>query len=131
MRFTIPKDGRNGGSMLKMHVSSIRVMTWGLAPFGNIAGERGSSINSLVVQTVLVEPPFRLEGISKGDLEGSGKWRLERLDNQTSVRYDWVVKTNKKWMNLLYPVAYPFFKWNHNSVMDEGFKGLRKRLNRK
>ena len=83
---------------------------------------------SFIVETVLLEPPYRLEGLSRGDLEGSGKWYLESSDNKTTVRYKWIVKTNKMWMNLLYPVAYPLFKWNHNSVMDEGFKGLSKKL---
>ncbi len=81
------------------------------------------------VETYLVEPPNKLEGNASGDLEGKGKWALSEKDGITTVTYEWNVKTNKSWMNLLAPIAYPFFKWNHKTVMDNGYKGLKTRLN--
>ncbi|MGI9534975.1 MAG: SRPBCC family protein [Thermodesulfobacteriota bacterium] len=86
---------------------------------------------TFLVETNIVDPPFRLEGIAKGDLEGIGKWLLEYKSGYTVVKYEWVVKTNKSWMNLLAPVAYIFFKWNHSTVMEEGYKGLKKKLKKK
>ena len=54
---------------------------------------------------------------------------FEQIDGgSTRVRYDWRVKTTKPWMNLLAPVARPFFKWNHDVIMGWGEEGLRKRL---
>ena len=32
--------------------------------------------------------------------------------------------TTRPWMNLLAPVARPFFRWNHNVVMHQGGVGL-------
>lgn len=83
---------------------------------------------TFIVETTRVEPPFRLEGKTRGDLEGTGKWTLYQEDEYTKVIYEWNVKTNKSWMNFLAPVAYPFFKWNHDTVMDKGFKGLKNKL---
>ena len=83
---------------------------------------------TFIVETTFVELPLRLEGVAKGDLEGTGKWFLEEKGNATCVRYEWNVKTNKAWMNLIAPLAKPFFKWNHDTVMKEGYRGLGKRL---
>ena len=80
------------------------------------------------VETYLVEPPEKLEGNASGDLEGTGKWALSENNGITTVTYEWNVKTNKSWMNVLAPIAYPFFKWNHKAVMDNGYKGLNNRL---
>ena len=86
---------------------------------------------TFIVETTLVEPPNRLEGIARGDLEGTGKWYLGTNGNYTTVIYEWSVRTNKLWMNLLAPVVFPFFKWNHNTVMDEVYRGLKMQLNSK
>ncbi len=84
---------------------------------------------SFTVETTVVEPPCRLVGNASGDLEGTGIWTLTQEHNSTKVIYVWNVKTNKSWMNILAPLAYPFFKWNHTVVMDNGYKGLKTRLN--
>jgi hypothetical protein len=44
------------------------------------------------------------------------------------VLYEWDVHTTKAWMNLLTPVARPFFKSNHDYVMRNGGEGLAKLL---
>ena len=86
---------------------------------------------SFVVETTVVEPPLRLKGIASGDLEGTGTWQLESDGKNTKVSYEWNVNTTKSWMNYLAPVAYPLFKWNHNAVMEEGYRGLTKKLERR
>ena len=40
------------------------------------------------------------------------------------VRYEWRVRTKRGWMNLLAPIARPFFKWNHDYVMQRGGEAL-------
>jgi len=60
----------------------------------------------------------RVEKLRDGDADGE----------ITTVRYDWKVETTKQWMNLLAPIARPFFNWNHNVVMGWGGEGLAKRL---
>jgi uncharacterized protein YndB with AHSA1/START domain len=81
------------------------------------------------LEVMRVEPMSVLEARAFGELEGVGLWTLTAEDkNLTRVRYDWKVKTTKAWMNLLSPLAKPFFKWNHDVIMDWGGKGLAKRL---
>lgn len=70
----------------------------------------------------------RMEGRAFGELEGSGIWTFSTEKGATLVRYDWIVKTTKPWMNLLAPIARPFFKWNHDKVMQAGCDGLKERL---
>ena len=69
-----------------------------------------------------------MEGRAYGELEGTGIWTFSTENNLPIVRYDWQVKTTKTWMNLLAPIARPFFAWNHDRVINSGFVGLKKRL---
>jgi hypothetical protein len=79
-------------------------------------------------EIIRIEPMKLIEARAFGELEGTGLWQFEQLDTGTHVRYDWRVKTTKPWMNLLTPVARPFFKWNHDVIMGWGEEGLKKRL---
>lgn len=78
-----------------------------------------------------VEPMSLIEARAFGELEGAGVWTLsgENENRVTRVQYDWRVKTTKSWMNFLAPVAKPFFRWNHNVIMNWGGQGLAKKLN--
>lgn len=69
-----------------------------------------------------------IKGKAVGDLTGVGVWTFSIENGVTSVQYDWVVSTTKKWMNLFVPIARPLFKWNHDKVMKAGYKGLKQRL---
>ena len=75
-----------------------------------------------------VEPLSAIEGEAVGELTGAGRWSFAHDAGVTRVRYDWDVRTTKRWMNLLAPVARPLFKWNHDAVMDWGADGLARRL---
>ena len=75
-----------------------------------------------------VEQMSIIEGKALGELSGKGLWRLSTDGEVTIARYDWQVETTKAWMNLLTPVARPFFKWNHDVVMRWGAEGLAREL---
>jgi uncharacterized protein YndB with AHSA1/START domain len=75
-----------------------------------------------------IEPPRLMEGDAMGELEGTGCWRLFEQDGVTAVVYDWDVRTTRRWMNLLAPVARPVFEYNHDTVMRWGGEGLARRL---
>lgn len=80
-------------------------------------------------EIVRVERHRLIEAQAFGELDGHGLWEFEKIaDNKTRVQYDWAVKTTKAWMNIISPVARPFFRWNHNVIMAWGEEGLRKRL---
>lgn len=70
-----------------------------------------------------VQRPHMIEGRACGELEGVGVWRLYE-GNGVAVVYDWRVRTTKRWMNALGPVARPAFAWNHDIVMRQGGRGL-------
>ena len=75
-----------------------------------------------------IEPPVALEGVSRGELAGEGRWRLYRSEGGTLVRYEWDVCTTSRWMNVLSPLARPLFAWNHDVVMRHGGEGLSRLL---
>ena len=81
-------------------------------------------------EIVRIEELKIIEARAFGELEGTGLWTFTAEDeNTTHVRYDWKVRTTKSWMNLIAPLAKPFFKWNHNTIMNWGGEGLAKKLN--
>jgi hypothetical protein len=75
-----------------------------------------------------MDAPRSMRGDALGELTGSGVWRLYEQDGVTAVVYEWNVRTTKAWMNLLAPVARPFFAHNHDVVMRWGGEGLARRL---
>ena len=100
-------------------VGSIRRFTWkGRLPYTLVVDMR----------VTRVEPPVTLESAASGELEGQGLWRLSHDEDGTMVRYEWNVRTTKRWMNVLAPLARPLFRWNHDMVMRDGGKGLKQLL---
>jgi hypothetical protein len=80
-------------------------------------------------EIVRIEPMTIIEARAFGELDGVGLWTLTAENqNTTHVRYDWKVKTTKKWMNFIAPLAKPFFRWNHDVIMAWGGEGLAKKL---
>ena len=74
------------------------------------------------------EPPCSMFGHARGELTGTGHWRLFERDGVTAVLYEWNVRTTRPWMNALAPVARPVFEYNHNVVMRWGGEGLARHL---
>lgn len=76
------------------------------------------------------ERPNALEGAASGELEGTGTWTLSESDGWTVVRYDWRIRTTRRWMNLLAPLPFvdAIFRLNHHAVMRQGLSGIRRRL---
>lgn len=69
-----------------------------------------------------------IEGTAEGDVEGNGLWSFAGNADKTIVRYEWRVRTKKRWMMLLEPVARPLFRWNHDKIMEWGAVGLARYL---
>lgn len=80
-------------------------------------------------EIVRIEHLKLIEARAFGELEGQGLWTFEaEAVDKIRVQYDWRVETTKPWMNLLAPLAKPFFRWNHDIVMGWGEDGLKRRL---
>ncbi|MDQ6921497.1 MAG: SRPBCC family protein [Candidatus Dormibacteraeota bacterium] len=71
-----------------------------------------------------VDRPSRLGGPASGELQGTGYWTLREEGGFTRVQHDWKVRTNRRLMNLLAPIARPVFASSHKVVMHEGATGL-------
>lgn len=74
--------------------------------------------------TTRVEEPHLLELEAVGEVDGTGRWELQRTDEGTLVHYYWDVRTTKAWMNVLAIFIRPLMEWNHNVTMEQGGKGL-------
>lgn len=85
------------------------------------------------VVSTLVERPHLLEGEASGELQGYGSWRFFEQPSPegaavTAVVYDWQVRSTKRWINALSPLAGPVFRANHDWVMQNGGAGLARHL---
>ena len=80
------------------------------------------------IRTTALRRPSFIEGTAAGELNGTGRWRLEDGDGASRVRYEWTVTTGKPWMKLFGPLLSPVFAWNHDQVMLEGGRGLARHL---
>jgi hypothetical protein len=74
------------------------------------------------------DAPRTLELQAMGELEGVGRWTLQQHQEITTAQYTWDVRTTKRWMNLVAPLARPLFNWNHDSVMRAFGEGLARSL---
>jgi hypothetical protein len=79
----------------------------------------------LETRVIELEPQRLIRIAAAGDVRGEGCWRLSELPSGTCAEYTWRVELDKAWMRALAPLLRPVFKWNHNSVMDAGERGLR------
>ena len=101
-------------------IGSLRRFTWrGRLPYRL----------SFDVRVTRIVPLTLLEGRASGEVEGVGCWRFADDGGVTVVRYEWLVRTNRWWMNVIAPIARPVFKWNHDQVMRQGAEGMARLLN--
>jgi uncharacterized protein YndB with AHSA1/START domain len=78
--------------------------------------------------TTRFDPPREVAYDADGDLIGSGRFLLAPRDGGTEVTFLWDVRTARRVMNWSAPLLRPLFAWNHNRVMAQGERGLRRLL---
>lgn len=81
------------------------------------------------IRIVRAEPLKIVEGRASGEVEGVGRWQFTHDAPVTIVRYEWHVRTTRRWMNLLAAFAKPLIRWNHDQLMRQGGAGLARLLN--
>ncbi|WP_136519540.1 SRPBCC family protein [Cellulomonas telluris] len=75
------------------------------------------------------DAPRRVVVHADGDLHGRADVRLtEPAPGTTRVEIAWRVRTTRRWMNALGPVAAPLFALAHAAMMRAGERGLRRYL---
>ena len=83
---------------------------------------------NLETEVVETQPEQLIRLHAEGDVRGEGCWRLSDLDGGCAAEYTWRVSLDRAWMRVLAPILRPVFAWNHNAVMDEGERGLKRYL---
>ena len=83
---------------------------------------------NLETEVVETQPEQLIRLHAEGDVRGEGCWRLADADGGCTAEYTWRVAVDKPWMRALAPLLRPVFAWNHNAVMDEGERGLKRYL---
>jgi uncharacterized membrane protein len=117
-------------------VEEVKVLDWGDA---NRVGFRSEQVWKSRLpyrlrfggEITRVEPLRSIALTSHGELEGSGLLRFVADGAITTFQFDWDIASTEAWMNLLAPVARPFFEWNHNVIMDWGAEGLARTIGSK
>jgi uncharacterized protein YndB with AHSA1/START domain len=100
-------------------IGSVRRYTWkSLLPYRI----------SFDMRVTRIEPLVALEGVATGEVEGTGRWSFTDQGSVTTIRYEWQIRTTRRWMNLAAPLARPLFQWNHDAVMRQGGQGLARLL---
>jgi uncharacterized protein YndB with AHSA1/START domain len=75
-------------------------------------------------QVVEVAEPARLVARADGELAGTWTCDLDEDGGDVVVRHVWDVRSTRRWMNVLAPLATPLFSWNHAALMREGGQGF-------
>jgi mannose-6-phosphate isomerase-like protein (cupin superfamily) len=83
---------------------------------------------TLELEVAHIERPTMIAVVSRGDLEGTGTWRLHEFEGGTAVSYDWRVRAGKPLIRRFSPLFKPLFRANHNWVMRRGEVALRRWL---
>jgi hypothetical protein len=101
-------------------IGNVRRYAWeGKLPYRVVFQIRATRIDRLAA----------IEGTARGDLSGVGRWKFSRQGKVSVVRYEWNVRSNRWWMNLVAPVARQIFIRNHTQIMEQGGKALARLLN--
>jgi uncharacterized protein YndB with AHSA1/START domain len=80
------------------------------------------------VETTESDPPYYLDTVSNGDLEGTGTWEFKQDGDTTTATWAWIVESHHPLLNLLEPVAKKLFEWSHNDASEKGHRGLKQLL---
>ncbi len=79
-----------------------------------------------------LKPPFRMAYKAEGDLEGTGRWELEKVEGGTCIRYWWDVGMTHPFFNFISRIGFikRAMERNHDRVMEQGYANLQRQLDR-
>jgi hypothetical protein len=82
----------------------------------------------LEVETTGANPPYYLQTVSRGQLEGTGIWEFSQAGDTTKATWTWIVRSNHPLLNRLEWIAKPFFALSHVLASRKGHQGLKQLL---
>ena len=77
---------------------------------------------------IRIEGGKLLDGRASGDLEGTCRWTLTRVNGGTELRFEVDVRTGRWWMNLPIPFASRVVQASFETIMRWGCEGLARTL---
>lgn len=82
------------------------------------------------VEVTGYEPPHLVELKASGDLVGSGTGTLAERDGGTDIGFQWDVGTTSALLCILarFPFAQRVLRWNHERVMNLGYRALKAKV---
>jgi polyketide cyclase/dehydrase/lipid transport protein len=75
-----------------------------------------------------VDYPHTSTLVAHGDLEGEGHWQFAQDGGDVNITYEWAVRARHPLIRRLHRLLAPLFAANHNWTMNDGLRGLRRRL---
>jgi hypothetical protein len=80
------------------------------------------------VEITAVEPGRSIEVISRGELQGTGEWRLREIGGATLATFSWKVRLDRPGLRALVHPLRPLLVLSHRFAMWRGERGLRRLL---
>jgi hypothetical protein len=82
------------------------------------------------LEITAAEPGRNVEVVSRGELQGTGEWRLRELSGVTSATFIWDVRLDRPGLRTLAHSLRPLLVLSHRFAMWRGERGLRRLLER-
>ncbi len=80
------------------------------------------------VELTRCEPPYSIEALIHGDLEGEASLQLRARGLGSSVEVAWTVEMTQRPMRLADRMAHPLLQWGHDRVVEITVAGFRRRI---
>lgn len=80
------------------------------------------------LEMLRIETGSLLYGRAHGDLEGTCRWTVAPIDDETELRFTVDVRTARWWMNLPIPFTSSIVRASFKTIMDWGREGLERAL---
>lgn len=82
------------------------------------------------IEITAAEPERRITVVSRGELAGSGEWRLREHAGTSSASFTWDVRLEHRWLSPRLTWLRPLLIQSHRFAMWRGERGLKRMLER-
>jgi carbon monoxide dehydrogenase subunit G len=82
----------------------------------------------ITVELIRCEPPFAIDAVVHGDLEGEAQLEIRPNGAGSRVGVSWTVEMMQLPMRIASRVGHPLLQWGHDRVVEITVDGFRRRL---